>query len=100
MPTVIVIDEISIRQIIHEEVASALTEHLPALIAKGTAKQILTDDEVADMVGYSKRALAYRRARGDIAYIKRGRRILYRAEDVQAFLESGRVPVWRRGGLE
>jgi hypothetical protein len=55
-------------------------------------KKYMTQSEVADLIGWTPRQLAYRRQKGDLPYIKRGRTILYKAQDIDRFLEAGYVP--------
>lgn len=51
---------------------------------------LLPPPEVAEILGVTEATLAVWRAtkRYDLAYVKVGRRVMYRTEDVQAFIEQ------------
>jgi Helix-turn-helix domain len=76
---------------VREEITSALDAAIPHIGRLVNQKEILTDEELSELTGYSKRALAYRRKDGSLPYIKRGRRILYRTADIHDWLNAGRV---------
>jgi hypothetical protein len=85
-----------------DELATAVGEQIAALMAEfrqppsHTLKKYLTQEDLVLLTGWSRRQLAYRRSRGDIPYIKRGHTILYKAEDVERFLDEGYVDVRSR----
>ena len=70
--------------VIRQEVKSALQSELK----KALRKEYLTNDELRRMTGFSHRKLHYLRDKGQIGYIQHGRKILYRADDVDRFLQS------------
>ena len=74
----------SITPIIRDEVRSALQ--------RANRKAYLTNQEFCDLTGWSRRQAAYKRQKGELPYIKRGRTILYRTTDVHAWLDEGVVP--------
>jgi hypothetical protein len=90
-PTAIVVASI-------EDLTAAIGEHLAALAetyrqpVQAREKKYLTQADVSALTGWSRRQLAYRRSMGDLPYIKRGRTVLYKRDDVERFLEEGYVP--------
>lgn len=52
-------------------------------------KPLLNEDRGAEILGVSVRTLQRQRVRGDgPRYVKIGKRVLYREEDLQAYIES------------
>ena len=57
-------------------------------------KEYLTPGEVQEIYGLSMKWLANQRwAKKGIPYIKTGRKVLYKKEDVEAFLEGRKIKV-------
>lgn len=92
MTAITLLDETTLRSIIRDETTRVVAESLPGVFRQATMKPYLTNDEVAELTGWSKRQLANRRKSGSLPYTKRGRTVLYRTEDVEAFLAAGYVP--------
>ena len=67
-------------------------ESLLLELTRNDSKSFLTQDEVSELTGWSKRQLAYKRQTRSIPYCKRGRTVWYRAEDVYDWIEEGYVP--------
>ncbi|MBA2654418.1 MAG: helix-turn-helix domain-containing protein [Gammaproteobacteria bacterium] len=57
---------------------------------KSQLEKLLTPQEAAHILGISAGTLEVWRSTGryDLRYIKVGRRVMYRAQDVQAFIEK------------
>lgn len=52
-------------------------------------KPLLNEDRAAEILGVSVRTLQRQRVRGDgPRYVKIGKRVLYREEDLQAYIEG------------
>lgn len=49
---------------------------------------LLTEKELADRLRIGERTIRGIRQRGEIAYVRIGRKILYRAEDCEAYIRS------------
>jgi hypothetical protein len=80
-------------QRIEDRIRKAVSETISASTDGGRRqKRYLTQSEVADLTGWTRRQLAYRRKRGDIPFIKRGKTIWYKAQDVYDWLDAGYVP--------
>ncbi|MBT6424573.1 MAG: helix-turn-helix domain-containing protein [Bacteroidetes Order II. Incertae sedis bacterium] len=56
------------------------------------AKPFLTQDDVCELTGWSKRQLAYKRKKGELPFIKRGRTVWYKTSDMLHWFEQGYVP--------
>jgi hypothetical protein len=81
-----------LRDVVRTELVDALRAALPPLVQRLRSKEVLTQKEVMELTGWTARQLAYRRTRGDIPFIKRGRTIWYKAADVYSWLDAGYVP--------
>ncbi len=57
-------------------------------IDKKLRKPVHTIEEVCDMFGVTKRSLQYLRDTKKLGYIKEGKKILFRAEDLEAFFQA------------
>ena len=78
-------------QIVHEAVRKLIDETLPSLIRKATRKEWLTTEDLMDLTGWSRRTLQYLRDERRLPFSQEGRRILYKTEDVEAYLASNKI---------
>lgn len=60
-------------------------------IDKRLRKPVYTIEEVCDMFGVTKRSLQYLRDTRKLGFIKEGKKILFRAEDLDAFFQANYV---------
>jgi excisionase family DNA binding protein len=84
----ILINEKPLKALISQAVDEAIKPHIERLAATPNMKPVYTIDEVTEMFGVSKRHLQYLRDSGQIGYIQNGRKILFRAEDLNKFFEN------------
>lgn len=56
-------------------------------------RELITKAELIDYLRISKRTLDKLMKTGDLPYIKLSRRVLFKREDVDAFLETKRIVV-------
>jgi excisionase family DNA binding protein len=84
----IYIESNSIKKLITEAVNEAIKPHIDRLLTTPNMKPVYTIDEVTEMFGVSKRHLQYLRDSGQIGYSKSGRKVLFRAEDLNKFFEN------------
>jgi hypothetical protein len=77
---------------VREETTRALQASLTSALRSAISKPYLTNQEVSELTGWTKRQLAHKRASGALPFLKRGRTIWYRAEEVYSWLEEGHVP--------
>jgi excisionase family DNA binding protein len=82
------INETSFKALITQAVDEAIKPHIERLAATPNMKPVYTIDEVSEMFGVSKRHLQYLRDSGQIGYSKNGRKVLFRAEDLNKFFEN------------
>ena len=66
-------------------------DELKSALQRVSRKEYLTNQEFCDLTGWSRRQLAYKRAQGELPYIKRGRTILYKTADVHSWLDEGQI---------
>ncbi|PAU95369.1 hypothetical protein CK503_04020 [Aliifodinibius salipaludis] len=76
---------------IYKAVRKVMREEMPALIRKATRKKWLTTNDVMDMLQCSRRQVQYLRDSRQIPFSQNGRTIRYDIEDVEAFLNGGKV---------
>lgn len=68
-----------------------LAEKLPALIRKATEKDVYTINETCELLDVSRRHLQYLRDSGQINYIKNGKKIYFRREDLEQFFDRNYI---------
>lgn len=71
---------------VREAVAAGLTDALPEVLCRAALPPLMTRREVMALTGWSDRKLAYVQAQQRIPFVKRGRTVLFRTADVEAFL--------------
>ena len=76
---------------ITEAVEKAVTQRLPQIIKKATQKEYYNIEEVCAALNVSKRHLQYLRDSGQIGYVKSGRKIYFKAEDLQEFFDKNYI---------
>lgn len=79
-------------------VEDAIARALPEVVRRAALPQYLTRQGVIDLTGWSARHLSNLQSQRRIPYHKRGRTVLFKTSDVEAYLAEGRVPAKRRGG--
>lgn len=68
-----------------------LEKKLPALIRKATEKKYYTINEVCELLDVSRRHLLYLRQSGQINFIKNGKKIYFRREDLEEFFDENYI---------
>ena len=81
-----------VREAVQPAVASALEQALPEILRRAAIPAYLTRRQVMEMTGLSDRKLAYLQAERRISYLKRGRSVVFKTADVEAYLAEGYVP--------
>lgn len=76
---------------IRAAVEQAVSDRLPEIIRKITAKEFYTIAETCDILNCTRRHLQYLRDSGQISYIKSGKKIYFRASDIENFMEKNRI---------
>ncbi|MCC5942986.1 MAG: helix-turn-helix domain-containing protein [Balneolaceae bacterium] len=75
-----------------QAVEQAVANRLPEIIHKATQKKYYTIQDVCDLLDVSRRHLQYLRDTGQIGCIKNGRKVYFRAEDLEEFFEINYIP--------
>lgn len=74
-------------EVVSEAVERAVNDRLPEIIHKATRKKYYTIQEVCDLLDVSRRHLQYLRSTNQIGYVLNGRKVYFRAEDLEKFFE-------------
>lgn len=82
-----------LKTIINKAVRELFEQALPSLIRKARRKSWLNTDEVMELTGWSRRTLQYLRDKRRIPFSQEGRRILYKTDDIEAYLLSNKIDV-------
>ena len=80
-----------LKKIVSEAVEHAVSKKLPEIIKRSTAKDYYTISEVCDLLNVSRRHLQYLRDSGQIGFVKNGRKIYFRAEDLENFFDENYI---------
>ena len=76
---------------ISKAVEKAVEHRLPNIIRKASRKEYYTTNEVCEMLDISRRHLQYLRDSGQIGYVKNGRKIYFKAQDLETFFEDNYI---------
>ena len=88
-------EPVNLRDVIEEIVRRVIREEVPMAVEQGTIKPYLTKRELKDLTGWSDRQVEYKKSKGEIPYIRRGRLVLFPTQEIFVYLEAGRVPAKR-----
>lgn len=80
-----------LRKLIREAVEETVNESLPGAIRRATRKKWLTTDEVMGILQCSRRHVQHLRDSGRLPFRQNGRTIRYDIEEVEAYLNRGKV---------
>lgn len=83
--------EAKFKEILNDTVDTILENRIPQIIRKANRKEYITTSEFKDLTGCSYRSQHYLRSEGKIPYSQEGRKIFYRTEDVESFMNSRRI---------
>lgn len=83
--------ESKFREILNETVDDVLARRIPQIMRQANRKEYMTTAEVEDLTGMSSSTQKYHRDAGNLPWSQEGRRILYRTEDVEEFIEDRRI---------
>ena len=72
-------------------VEEAVTKRLPEIIKRATRKEYYTISEACEMLDCTRRHIQYLRDSGQLSYIKNGKKIYFRAEDLEAFFQENYI---------
>ena len=77
---------------ISQVIETAMKKALPAIVKRAVSKPYLTKTELMELTGWSSRQVEYKKSKRELPFIRRGRLVLFRSEDVYAYLNEGLVP--------
>jgi hypothetical protein len=101
MTTIITADSETLRTLIRDAVAEAVSEQVPGIVKQATAKDWLTKTDVLEMTGWSERTLQYMRQSRQIPFSKHNRKIMYPSDGIQQFLTDHNVlPYGKKKGVQ
>jgi len=73
---------------------------LPALIRKATQKQYFTISDACELLSCSRRHLLYLRQSGQINFVKNGKKIFFKREDLEAFFDDNYIETVKDTSLD
>ncbi|MCH7535169.1 MAG: helix-turn-helix domain-containing protein, partial [Bacteroidetes bacterium] len=85
MQTIVALEQKDLERIIDKLDAIRLKLDRPATPQE---KKWLTEEEVCEMMGVCSRTMRGYRNRAELGFAKRGRKIYYRASEIDGFIES------------
>jgi|GEM_PF-1293665 len=89
--SVIIVTKAEFREYLEETVGSLLDRRIPKIIRRANRKEYLSTAEFKELTGCSFRKQHYLRTEKKISYSQEGRKIFYRTEDVEEFMEERRI---------
>jgi len=93
MENVVILPESKVKELFASELESILKSRIPQIIRQANRKEYLTTGEVEELTGISSRMQKYHRDEGNLPFSQEGRKIIYRTEDIEQFLDERRVCV-------
>ena len=94
--SVVLLTPPELNDLVRDAIRPVVRNEVDKAVRAANQKAYLTQTEVCQLTGWSRRQLAYKRSKGELAYLKRGRTVLYKTEDVYSWLDEGYVPSTRR----
>jgi excisionase family DNA binding protein len=79
------------KALVADAVNEALEPHMRKLTMAPTMKPVYTPIEAMGLLGISKRTLQYLRDSKQISFVQHGRKIHFRAADIQEYLDNNRI---------
>ncbi len=93
MENVVILPESRLREIMREEQEATLKRLIPSIVRRANCKKYLTTSELEELTGMSPRMQKYHRDAGNLAWSQEGRKIIYTADDVDAFIDERRIEI-------
>jgi len=91
MPNTYIPSKTELEKTIERQFEKIIANRLPRIIREATSKEYLTIAEVCDLLDVSRRHLQYLRDSGQINYVKNGRKIYFRREDIKEFFDQNLI---------
>lgn len=80
-----------LHSVIKQAVEEAVSKRLPKIIRKASKKEIYDITSTCELLNVSRRHLQYLRDSGQLSYVKNGRKIYFRAEDLEEFFDKNYI---------
>ena len=80
-----------LQKAISEAVEAAVTSKLPDIISKVTRKPYYTIDEACEILSVTRRHLQYLRDSNQISFVQHGRKVYFKAEDLDQFFNDNYI---------
>jgi excisionase family DNA binding protein len=80
-----------LNETVQNAVEKAVTNRLPEIIRRATRKEYLTIKETCELLNVSRRHLQYLRDSSQLNYVKSGRKIYFRTEDLEQFFDENYI---------
>ena len=84
-------DKEEFQSTIKKAVSDAISELVPLLVRKATAKEFLTKQELMKLTGWSSRTIQNLRDTRQIPFSQHGRKILYPYTGIMQFLKENNI---------
>lgn len=97
LPTLLSFLSEYVRRQVADAVGEALARELPRALQAASRPTYMSREEAASYVSRSLRSLDGLRISGRLPWTKRGGWVLLRTDDLDAYLEAGRVPAKAKG---
>jgi excisionase family DNA binding protein len=86
-----------LQQIVEKAVEEAIVRSLPEAIRGAIMKEFFTVDELASYTGWSRRTIQYLRDTRRLPFYQDGKRIFFKYDEIEAYLQSKRVKLNEEG---
>ena len=80
-----------LQESVRAAVQEAVRSNLPEIIRRATAKEYLTIAETCEALDCTRRHLQYLRDSGQIGYVKSGKKVYFKADDLEAFFNRNYI---------
>ena len=85
----------AVRDVVRSEIDDAFDTRLPEIARAASTPEYMTREEAASFLHRSVRSVDHLRKTGKLPYVRRGRRVVIRTSDLEAYLAEGFVPARR-----
>ena len=100
MPKIYLPSQDEFEDTIERKFEKILSDKLPALIRKATQKQYFTISDACELLSCSRRHLLYLRQSGQINFVKNGKKIFFKREDLEAFFDDNYIETVKDTSLD
>lgn len=78
---------------VSQAVERVIKKSIPEIVQRATRKEFYTIEEACQYLDVSRRHLQYLRTTNQISYVKNGRKVYFKHEDLQNFMEENYIEV-------